>query len=105
MGSSTPFVLFVVPSPQVIPLAVTEALPKIGSISEYHAAGYDGAGVKIAVLDIEYEGLQDRINEDELPANIKRDGIFRTVLTQILLQQEMAHTELPAQRSYMTLSP
>lgn len=47
----------------------TEALPLIGA-AEYHAAGFLGAGVKVAVIDDRYAGLAARIAEGELPANI-----------------------------------
>ncbi|HOV48709.1 MAG TPA: two-component regulator propeller domain-containing protein [Anaerolineae bacterium] len=47
----------------------TEALALIGA-SEYHAAGYRGAGVKVAVIDEAFTGLADRIAGGELPANV-----------------------------------
>ena len=47
----------------------TEALTLIGA-EEYHAAGYLGAGVKVAVIDANFEGIADRIAEGELPVNL-----------------------------------
>lgn len=47
----------------------TEALTLIGA-SEYHAAGYRGAGVKVAVIDENFEDIAERITEGELPAGI-----------------------------------
>ncbi|MBN1922233.1 MAG: S8 family serine peptidase [Anaerolineae bacterium] len=63
----------------------TEALAAIGA-SEYHAAGYRGAGVKIAVIDENFKGLAERIAEGELPAGIitrrfmTGKGSFETLL-------------------------
>ena len=47
----------------------TEALTLIGA-GEYHAVGYLGAGVKVAVIDENFEGIAERIAEGELPGNL-----------------------------------
>ncbi len=49
----------------------TAALQQM-NVKEYHDAGKKGAGIKIAVIDVGYAGLQDRINEGELPADVVR---------------------------------
>lgn len=70
-----PFVLYITPPSTVVPSVATEALPKIGA-TEYHTNGYDGNGAKVAVIDIQYEGLTDRINEGELPSNMVTKYFF-----------------------------
>lgn len=47
----------------------TEALEKMG-VNEYHDAGILGQGMKVAVIDIQYEGLQETIDAGELPENM-----------------------------------
>lgn len=47
----------------------SEALAKTG-VAEYHAHGYLGAGVKVAIIDNQYAGLQARVAEGELPADL-----------------------------------
>lgn len=47
----------------------TEALEKMG-VNEYHDAGIRGQGIKVAVIDIQYQGLQATIDAGELPGNM-----------------------------------
>jgi ligand-binding sensor domain-containing protein len=47
----------------------SEALARIG-ITEYHAHGYTGRGVKVAVIDEHFDGYADGIRDGELPADL-----------------------------------
>ncbi len=58
-------------------LAVTsEGLVGIGA-TEWQAAGHTGAGTKVAILDMGFDGW-DTLPEDELPANVEAMGFNQT---------------------------
>ncbi len=46
----------------------TEVLHQIGA-TEYHARGYLGQGVRVAIIDNQFDGYSDRIRLGELPSN------------------------------------
>jgi subtilisin family serine protease len=54
----------------LIPAAVTSEGVDLTGADTYHTAGYDGSGVKIAVLDVGFESLSDAINHSELPNTV-----------------------------------
>ncbi len=54
---------------EMITAAQTEAFAAM-NVKEYHDAGLKGAGIKIAVLETSYSGLQARIADGELPNNM-----------------------------------
>ncbi len=54
----------------LIPAAVTSEGVHLTGADAYHAAGYDGSGVKIAVIDVGFKSLSDAINHSELPNNV-----------------------------------
>ncbi|MGC9468032.1 MAG: S8 family serine peptidase [Anaerolineae bacterium] len=47
---------------------ITEALYKIGA-AEYHLQGHRGQGIKVAVIDTQFDGLFDALVTGELPLN------------------------------------
>ncbi|MDO8446533.1 MAG: hypothetical protein Q7T53_10610 [Deltaproteobacteria bacterium] len=49
----------------------SEGLSKIG-FSNYSAVGITGAGVKVAVIDVEFGSLNNAINSGDLPSNITK---------------------------------
>ncbi|MBN1249873.1 MAG: hypothetical protein JXC32_19580, partial [Anaerolineae bacterium] len=48
---------------------VTEAYDRLGA-AEYHAAGYLGQGVTVAVVDTQFDGLENAISAGEIPATV-----------------------------------
>lgn len=59
--------LFVPSSPGDPP--ITEGLRLIGA-DKYHARGYEGQGVKIAIIDLGFAGLQESIQAGALPPDV-----------------------------------
>lgn len=47
----------------------TEALTQTGA-AEYHAQGYTGAGVAVAVMDTDFQGWPEAVRREELPAGV-----------------------------------
>lgn len=64
-----PYVQYITPAPTILPGVITEGFAEIGA-SEYHASNYTGDGVKVAVIDTEFNGWQDRVTEGELPSSL-----------------------------------
>ncbi len=56
---------------EMITALQTQALAYM-NVPEYHSANIKGAGIRVAVLDIGYAGLDARIGEGELPADVVR---------------------------------
>lgn len=57
---------------KLIPVAVTSEGVNLTGADNFHFAGFDGTGVKIAVFDVGFIGLSDAISNNELPNNIVR---------------------------------
>jgi len=55
---------------KLIPVGVTSEGVNLTEADIYHDAGYDGSGVKVAVLDVGFIGLSDAISNNELPNNV-----------------------------------
>ena len=81
------------------PLAVTsEGLTAMGS-PEWHAAGYTGAGVTVAILDVGFKGLGD-VPSDDLPADVltmafDEDGILDELTDHGTQMAEIVHDVAP----------
>jgi subtilisin family serine protease len=54
----------------LIPTAVESEGVHLTGADSYHTAGFDGTGVKVAVIDVGFEYLSDAINSNELPGNV-----------------------------------
>lgn len=66
------------------PAVTTEALGKIGATA-YHARGYVGQGVKVAVIDTQFAHVTELLEVGELPPNLVTrrflvDGVVRDML-------------------------
>ena len=48
----------------------TEGLSLHEHAEEWHAAGYTGVGIRVGVIDIEFDGIEDAQNNGELPSNM-----------------------------------
>jgi len=55
---------------KLIPVTVTSEGVNFTGANDFHVAGYDGSGVKVAVFDVGYIGLSNAISNNELPNNI-----------------------------------
>ncbi|MBM4428909.1 MAG: DNRLRE domain-containing protein, partial [Chloroflexi bacterium] len=55
---------------EVVPLTVTSQGVAITNADDWHAAGYRGSGIKLAVIDLGFEGYTSVIAQGELPANL-----------------------------------
>jgi subtilisin family serine protease len=56
--------------PLIPAAAVTSEGVDLTGADTYHTAGYDGSGVKIAVIDVGFKSLSDAINHGELPNTV-----------------------------------
>ncbi len=54
----------------LVPAVVSEGIALTGATSNYHANGFTGTGVTVAVIDGGFMGLQNAITNDELPSSI-----------------------------------
>ncbi|MGC9398444.1 MAG: S8 family serine peptidase [Anaerolineae bacterium] len=89
---------------------VTEALERSGA-GEYHAWGYDGSGVKVAVIDEGFHGLDALIRRGELPADVvtrrfTREGGVTETLSDVTSAHgaacaEIIHDLAPGARLYL----
>ena len=55
---------------KLIPVAVTSEGVNLTGVDNFHNAGYDGSGVKVAVFDVGFAGLSSAISNGELPAGV-----------------------------------
>jgi len=53
-----------------LPFGVTSEGVGVTSAPDLHAAGFTGAGIRIAVIDIGFGGFQDAIDDNDLPADV-----------------------------------
>jgi subtilisin family serine protease len=56
----------------LIPTVIESEGVNLTGANIYHNAGYDGTGVKVAVIDVGFQNLSDAINNNELPINVVR---------------------------------
>lgn len=80
----------VAPDPTPIKPVTTEALETSGA-GEYHAWGYDGSGVKVAVIDEGFYGLTDLIEKGELSPDVVTRRFTREGAVTRTLSAESAH--------------
>ena len=76
--------------PQVAERVTTGTLARTGA-GEYHAWGYDGSGVKVAVIDEGFHGLDDLIQAGELPPDVVTRRFTREGVITRTLSAESAH--------------
>jgi subtilisin family serine protease len=76
--------------PQVVERVTTRALERTGA-GEYHAWGYDGSGVKVAIIDEGFQGLDDLIQAGELPPDVVTRRFTREGVVTRTLSAESAH--------------
>jgi len=55
---------------KLIPVTITSEGVDLTGADTYHNAGYDGSGVKVAVIDVGFAGLSSAISGGELPADV-----------------------------------
>lgn len=67
--ADSPAVRFVRPPLQFVPLAITGEGVSATGANVWHSAGYTGAGVKVAILDLGFAGYQGLLGS-ELPASV-----------------------------------
>ena len=64
-------VAFIRTPPSPVPDEVlTEGLGLTGTLGNYHALGYKGQGVKVAIIDLGFDGLEDAKANGELPQDV-----------------------------------
>jgi len=66
--AADPRIKYVRPPFPVVPRAVTGQGVAASGATAWHTAGFNGAGVKVAVIDGGFTGLQQRKNEGDIPA-------------------------------------
>jgi hypothetical protein len=54
----------------LIPTAIESEGVHLAGADDYQNAGYDGTGVKVAVIDVGFQYLADAINSNEFPSNV-----------------------------------
>ncbi len=76
--------------PQLVERVTRRALARTGA-GEYHAWGYDGSGVKVAIIDEGFQGLDDLIQAGELPPDVVTRRFTRQGVVTRTLRAESAH--------------
>lgn len=65
-------VSFIKTPDKLIPVAVTSEGVNLTKANSYHNEGYDGSGVRIAVIDVGFAGLTSAIDAGELPSSTEK---------------------------------
>lgn len=55
---------------KLIPVAITSEGVNLTGANSFHNAGYTGSGVKVAVIDVGFAGLDSAISTGEVPGNV-----------------------------------
>lgn len=58
-----------------VPLSYSSEGVGLTGTSSYHAANIDGAGIKVAIIDLGFAGLSSAISSGDIPSNVIKGGI------------------------------
>jgi subtilisin family serine protease len=73
---------------KLIPVVESEGVD-LSEASSYHSAGYNGSGVKVAIIDVGFAGLSSAISDGELPNDVEKiDCTVGCVATDFALETE-----------------
>lgn len=70
MAAERPEIAYVKPPAMGQALHTTEGVALTSALANFHQAGYKGKGVKIAVIDLGFAGLEEAQKNEELPVSL-----------------------------------